>query len=110
MRINHLHTGIDIRTNEKEGYNVYAPADGYVARIKVSPFGFGNALYITHNNGLVTVYGHLSAYNQTITNYLRKEQYKKESFEQDLILPKNKIRVKKGEIIALTGNTLDVLR
>ena len=105
MRINHLHTGIDIRTNEKEGYNVYAPADGYVARIKVSPFGFGNALYITHNNGLVTVYGHLSAYNQTITNYLRKEQYKKESFEQDLILPKNKIRVKKGEIIALTGNS-----
>ena len=82
-----------------------APANGYVSRIKVSPYGFGNALYITHYNGLVTVYGHLSAYNQTITNYLRKEQYKKESFEQDLILPKNKIRIKKGEIIALTGNS-----
>ncbi len=105
MRVNHFHTGIDIRTNEKEGYNVYSPADGYVSRIKVSPFGFGNALYITHYNGLVTVYGHLSAYNQTITNYLRKEQYKKESFEVDLILPKNKIRIKKGEIIALTGNS-----
>ena len=105
MRVNHFHTGIDIRTNEKEGYNVYAPADGYVSRIKVSPFGFGNALYITHYNGYVTVYGHLSAYNQTITSYLRKEQYKKESFEQDLILPKNKIRVKRGEVIALTGNS-----
>ncbi len=105
LRSNHFHSGIDIRTQGKEGFNVYAPADGYVSRIKVSAWGFGNALYITHPNGYVTVYGHLKAFNSTITNYLRRIQYEKESFNQNLFLPKNKIAVKKGDIIAITGNT-----
>jgi len=105
LRSNHLHSGIDIRTQEKEGFIVYAPADGYVSRIKVSAWGFGNALYITHPNGYVTVYGHLKAFSPVITDYLRKIQYEKESFEQDLLLPKNKIRIKMGDTIAITGNT-----
>lgn len=105
LRSNHFHSGIDLRTQEKEGLNVYAPADGYVSRIRVSAWGFGNALYITHPNGYVTVYGHLKSYNPKITAYLRKMQYIKESFELDLPLPRNKIIIKKGEIIALSGNT-----
>ncbi|MFZ4740606.1 MAG: M23 family metallopeptidase [Bacteroidales bacterium] len=105
LRNNHLHSGVDIRTQEKEGFIVYAPANGYVSRIKVSAWGFGNALYITHPNGYVTVYGHLKAFNPAITAYLRKIQYEKESFEQDLAIPKYKIRIKKGDTIAVTGNT-----
>jgi hypothetical protein len=105
LRSNHLHSGIDIRTQEKEGFMVYAPANGYVSRIKVSAWGFGNALYITHPNGYVTVYGHLKAFNPAITAYLRKIQYEKENFEQDLAVPRNKLRIKKGDSIAITGNT-----
>ncbi|MFZ4400284.1 MAG: M23 family metallopeptidase [Bacteroidales bacterium] len=105
LRSNHLHSGVDIRTQEKEGFNVYAPANGYVSRIKVSAWGFGNALYITHPNGYVTVYGHLKAFNTAITAYLRKIQYEKESFDQDLAIPRNKLRIKKGDTIAITGNT-----
>ena len=105
LRNNHFHSGVDIRTQEKEGFVVYAPANGYVSRIKVSAWGFGNALYITHPNGYVTVYGHLKAYNPIITAYLRKVQYEKESFEQDLAVPKYKIKIKKGDTIAITGNT-----
>ncbi|MEI6695473.1 MAG: M23 family metallopeptidase [Bacteroidota bacterium] len=105
LRNNHFHSGVDIRTQEKEGFVVYAPANGYVSRIKVSAWGFGNALYITHPNGYVTVYGHLKAFNPVITAYLRKIQYEKESFEQDIALPKYKIKIKKGDTIALTGNT-----
>ncbi|MCX6232540.1 MAG: M23 family metallopeptidase [Bacteroidetes bacterium] len=104
-RSNHLHSGLDLRTQEKEGFIVYAPANGYVSRIKVSPWGFGNALYITHPNGYVTVYGHLRGFNPAITAYLRKFQYEKENFEQDLLLPKNKIRIKKGDTIAIAGNS-----
>ena len=84
LRNNHFHSGLDFRTQEKEGFNIYAPANGYVSRIKVSAYGFGNALYITHPNGYVTVYGHLQSYNPKITAYLRKMQYEKESFEVDL--------------------------
>ncbi len=105
LRSNHFHSGVDIRTQEKEGFKVYATANGYVSRIKVSAWGFGNALYITHPNGYVTVYGHLKNFNPIITAYLRKIQYEKENFEQDFPLPKNKISIKKGDVIAITGNS-----
>ncbi len=105
LRNNHFHSGVDFRTQEKEGLNIYAPANGYVSRIKVSAYGFGNALYITHPNGFVTVYGHLQSFNEKITAYLSKMQYEKESFEVDLTVPKNKIKITKAEVIAISGNT-----
>src|SRR4051812_6375563 len=54
IRPDHIHTGIDFSTKEIEGLPVYAAADGYVSRIKVSADGFGKALYITHPNHYVT--------------------------------------------------------
>ena len=51
IRTNHFHSGIDIKTGGTEGYPVYAVADGYVSRIKVSAYGFGKAMYVTHPNG-----------------------------------------------------------
>ncbi len=105
LRTNHLHSGLDLKTNEMEGFNVYAIADAYVSRIKVSSTGYGNALYLTHPNGYVSVYGHLKQFNLKITKYLRKKQYQKESFEIDLSLHPNEIRIKKGDTIALSGNS-----
>src|SRR5690606_2355985 len=63
LRSNHFHSGIDIKTNQKEGYNVYAVGDGYISRINVSPRGYGNALYIDHPNGYTSVYGHLQKFS-----------------------------------------------
>src|SRR5215467_9457486 len=63
IRTDHYHTGYDIRTEGKTGYEVHAAADGYVSRIKVSPYGFGNVLYILHPNGYMTVYGHLDRFS-----------------------------------------------
>ena len=51
LRSNHFHSGLDIKTQQHEGLNVFAAAEGYVSRIKVSHFGYGKALYITHPNG-----------------------------------------------------------
>ena len=45
FRGSHFHTGIDIKTQGKEGFPVLAAADGKVERIKVSPWGYGNTLY-----------------------------------------------------------------
>jgi len=105
LRSNHFHSGVDFRTQEKEGYKIYSVADGYISRIRVSAWGFGNALYITHNNGYMSVYGHLQSFNSKITNYLRTKQYESQSFEKDLHLPKKLINVKKGDVIALSGNS-----
>ncbi len=105
LRDNHFHSGIDIRTDGKEGWRVYAIEDGYVSRILMSKRGYGTALYVSHPNGLTSVYGHLSAYNDTIKNFATRCQYANEDFELDTLLLANRINVKKGELIAFSGNT-----
>ncbi|NOX45942.1 MAG: M23 family metallopeptidase [Chlorobi bacterium] len=105
LRSNHFHSGIDIRTGEVEGLEVHAIADGYVSRIKISSGGYGNALYITHPNGFVSVYGHLQKFNKALQSYTRKAQYQRESFSVDLFPDKNELKVGKGEIIARSGNS-----
>ncbi|WP_087562796.1 M23 family metallopeptidase [Polaribacter sp. SA4-10] len=106
LRNNHFHSGVDIKTQNKEGLNVYAAADGYISRIKVSQYGFGKAIYITHPNGFTTVYAHLSKYADKIEKYVKTIQYKKEKYETGNIYLKNdKFPLKKGEIIAFSGDT-----
>ena len=48
LRNNHFHAGIDIKTEGVEGQSVRAIANGYVSRIKVSSWGYGKAIYLTH--------------------------------------------------------------
>ena len=105
LRSNHFHSGMDIRTQEKPGFRVYAIADGYVSRIKVAPGGYGRALYITHPNGYVSVYGHLQKYNKQLNEYVTKEQYRRESYSVDLYFKKGQFPVKKGEVVAWTGDS-----
>jgi hypothetical protein len=107
IRLNHFHSGTDFQVQQKEGLPVFAVADGIISRIKVSPVGFGNALYIDHPNGFTSVYAHLEAYNDTITEYLRNNQYRFKSFAVDLfpITKKEFIYVKKGQLIGYAGNS-----
>ncbi|MFN5493787.1 MAG: M23 family metallopeptidase [Bacteroidota bacterium] len=105
LRNNHFHSGLDIRTNSREGLPVYAVADGYVSRIKVSPYGYGKALYVTHPNGKVSVYAHLRNYADSIRTFVEDEQYNQKKFEVELFPKKGELLVKKGEVIAFSGNT-----
>ena len=105
LRYNHFHAGLDISTKREIGIPVYAPADGTVNRIKVSPFGYGKALYIRHNDGHTTVYGHLSSYAGAIEKYVKTHQYEEQSFAVELFPLLDELPVKKGDLIAYTGNT-----
>jgi murein DD-endopeptidase MepM/ murein hydrolase activator NlpD len=105
LRPNHFHAGFDLRTQQKEGLKVYAVADGYVSRIKISTFGNGKTIYINHPNGYTSVYGHLKMANGEIENYIKKTHYKEQSFEIEMFFKPDEILVKKGEIIAFSGNT-----
>ncbi len=105
LRSNHFHAGIDIKTKGVEGQNIYAIEKGYVSRIKVSSYGYGKALYINHPDGRTSVYAHLKKFNSKIEKYIKKEQYKKESFEIDISIQKDILQIEKGDIIALSGNT-----
>lgn len=105
LRPNHFHAGLDIKTDFAIGLPVYAAQDGYISRVRVSSYGYGNTLYITHPNGLVTVYAHLERFSDPIKNYVLNFQYENETFELDHYLPVNLIKIKKGDIIAKSGNS-----
>ena len=105
LRANHFHSGIDIRTQGVTGQKVYAVEQGYVSRISISPVGFGNALYITHPNGYTSVYGHLDAFNDRLSNYVKRQQYRQERFAVNLFPDSALFPVKRGELIAFSGNT-----
>ncbi|MEY2868221.1 MAG: hypothetical protein RIR01_645 [Bacteroidota bacterium] len=105
LRPNHFHAGFDFKTLQKEGLEVHAAADGYISRIKISPFGNGKAIYINHPNGITTVYCHLQKAVGIIDEYIKKAQYKDQSFEIELFPKANELEVKKGQLIALSGNT-----
>lgn len=73
------HNGLDISAHE--GTPVYSPARGVVS-YKGYQGGFGNLLVIKHGNGIETKYGHLSRFN------VSKGQ-----------------RVKRGDLIGYIGST-----
>ena len=105
LRNNSFHAGIDIKTQGVEGKRVYAVADGYVSRIGVSPFGYGNVVYITHNDGYTSVYAHLQRFNKAITKYVTDYQYRNKTFSATIYLSKETFPIKAGDFLGLTGNT-----
>ena len=105
LRPNHLHSGIDIKTQGEEGKPVYAVADGYVSRIGVSPYGYGLALHITHYDGYTSVYGHMQRFSSNIAKYVKNYQYSHKTFTSQIYPSKDKFPVKKGDLIGYSGNS-----
>jgi hypothetical protein len=105
LRIDHFHSGLDIKTQGVTGKEVVAAADGYIYRISVSPVGFGNSIHIAHPSGYSTVYGHLERFSDKIQKYVREQQYAKKSFSIVLLPKKDEFPVRQGELIAYSGNS-----
>jgi hypothetical protein len=105
LRRNHFHGGLDIRTGGKIGVPLYAAADGYISRINISAWGYGNCLYIDHPIGYTTVYAHISRFAPKIKEWITAVQYQEELSEINTYPNKDEIRVKKGELIAYSGNS-----
>ncbi|MDO5607794.1 MAG: peptidoglycan DD-metalloendopeptidase family protein [Capnocytophaga sp.] len=105
LRNNHFHAGLDLKTQGKEGFNIYAVADGYVSRIKVGLFGYGKVLYITHPNGYTSVYAHLQKFAPSIEKYIKQQQYAKKNYEVEFFPTAGQFPVKQNQIIAYSGNT-----
>lgn len=105
LRSNHFHSGLDIKTQRKEGLNIYASAEGFVSRIKISPYGYGKAIYIQHPNGYTTVYAHLKKFSPDIEAYIKDKQYKKGQFEIEVYPTSGTLPVSQGDLIAYSGNT-----
>lgn len=105
LRSNHFHTGIDIKTQGVEGIPVYAVEDGFISRLKISPYGYGNAIYIDHPNDITSLYAHLKSFAPKIDSLAYQIQRTLESAVIDQNCLEFKIPVKKGEFIGYSGNT-----
>ena len=105
LRSNHFHSGIDFKTQGSEVKSIHTAQKGYVSRISVSPWGYGNALYVSHPDGTTTVYAHLKSFSKKIAAYVKRKQYELERFDVDLSVEPDSLIVDTDEIIALSGNT-----
>ena len=105
MRPNHFHMGLDLFTLRREDLPVYAPADGYVSRIKIEAGGFGNAIYVDHPNGTTTLYAHMNGFTEALEAWIDDMQYQRESWAVDLPVPPGLFPVKRGQFIGFSGNT-----
>lgn len=104
-RNDHFHSGLDMRTDGHEGVPVKAVADGWISRVKISPWGYGKAVYIDHPDGHTSVYGHLQVLKGPVAVACLDAQYRIKDQSIDITPEKGAIPVKQGEVIALSGNT-----
>jgi hypothetical protein len=105
MRTTHFHGGLDIKTGGRIGLPVHATSDGYIIRMNTNTGGYGHALYLKHDDGNVSVYGHLDRFNDELEAYMHAKHYEHERYELRVFPEKNKFRYRKGEVIAYSGNT-----
>jgi murein DD-endopeptidase MepM/ murein hydrolase activator NlpD len=105
IRSTHFHAGIDFKTEQVEGKEVFAVDSGYIYRLVVQPGGYGHALYLRHTDNRITVYGHLRQFLPGVDAWVKDHQYHKKSFEVDLYPRINQFTYRKGELIGYSGNS-----
>jgi murein DD-endopeptidase MepM/ murein hydrolase activator NlpD len=105
LRSTHFHSGLDIRTNNVIGLPVLASKSGYISRVSVGPSGYGNVVYIAHPDGYTTIYAHLDKFKGDLAEYVLKEHYRKRSANVNLYFKPGQFTVKRGDTIALSGNS-----
>ena len=105
LRSNHFHGGLDFKTQGVVGKPLLAIADGYISKVTVTAGGYGNALYITHDNGYTSVHGHLDRFLPEIASRVHEKQYSEQSFVVTLEFGPEEYRVTQGDIVAYAGNT-----
>ncbi len=105
LRPNHYHMGLDCRTDQAQNKKILAAAGGYIAKVRIEPWGFGRSIYINHPNGLTSLYAHLNDFYPELESYVKQQQYALKSWAVNLDIPANLFPVTKEMFIAYSGNT-----
>jgi hypothetical protein len=101
----HYHSGLDVKTQGRIGLRLLAPADGWVSRVRVSPEGYGKAIYLRLADGSTLVFAHLSALADPLQERITQAQARSGRYEQDLRLEAGEIAMDRGDLLGLTGAT-----
>jgi hypothetical protein len=104
-RDGHYHAGIDLRTFGRIGLPCLAPDSCEVVRLRVSPVGYGKALYVRLRDGRTAVYAHLNGFSRELDSLSYHRRLARESNSCDFSPDGGSIRFAPGETIAYTGTT-----
>ena len=104
-RSGHFHAGLDISTGGRTGLPVRAADAGHVARVRVSPFGYGKAIYIRQHDGRYAVYAHLKELTPEINTLVKKEQRAAGQYEVEIYPPEGEYPVEQGEVVGFSGRS-----
>jgi len=100
-----FHLGMDFKSGGVTGKKVIAVGDGYIFRVKTSPFGYGKALYLKLDTGQIVVYGHLSEFLPEIEDILFSMRIQRKTYDINWYPEPGRFRVKRGQVIAYSGDT-----
>ncbi len=100
-----FHVGIDVKTWGRTGYAVQALADGYIWRLRTSPWGYGRAVYHKLADGRILVYAHLERFADKLRRPVEKAQVERQRYSVDLRFAAGQIPVRRGEVIAWSGGS-----
>lgn len=106
LRPNHFHAGLDFKTDQTVGHPVYSFDDGFVYRVTINAYGYGLVVYVAHPGcGLLSVYAHLDDFSDKVWARMRQRQVEEQLNNADITFMPDEIPVRKGEVIAISGNT-----
>ncbi len=104
-RSGHIHAGMDVKTWGRIGVPMLAVDDGYVQRVRTSPWGYGKALNVILSDGRIAVYAHLERFTEQLENLVWERQNAEGQYSVDIWLQEDEYPVRVGDIIAYSGDT-----
>ena len=82
-----------------------AATDGQVSRVKMSPWGYGNALYLDGPDGVTTVYAHLQRFAPKVQSWAVERTYAVRSLGLDASPPPLRVAFQAGDTLGWSGNS-----
>src|SRR5690625_3289897 len=103
----HLNAGIDIRTFGREGFRGFATRGGVVHRGATGPYGYGNVVYLKHDDGAYSVYAHLNRFEPGLQQFVDSLRFINYSFDLNVELEEHQISYRQASLIPFTRSTVN---
>ena len=106
FRPGHFHSGVDLKVYGRIGSPCFAIEDSWLVRLKLSPTGYGRALYLKLKDGRTAVYAHLDHFTPEVEEIIQREQHARKAYAVELFFnEENVVRFKKGDVVAYAGRS-----
>lgn len=104
-RDGHYHAGIDLRTYGQIGLPCRAIDRCEATRIRVSPAGYGKALYVRLRDGRTAVYAHLAGFSRGLDSLVYHWRLERGRGTCDIEIEPGTFAFEAGDTVAYSGNT-----